>query len=159
MRLKFKKIKMTKDGKVQAEYEIKNEKGGMDEYSFSCADEPKPSFRKAIDDLREDVLDICELPDEYLDRIRVNGVSFSWGGENETMGAVIIAQMLLEKSNGNLNLNTPHKIAEFYGETGDGRQLLDPDCVGRLGKLIDEAADYVKGIRAQGSLFNTKITG
>ena len=155
--MRFKKIKLTKEGKVQAEYEVQNEKGGMDEYSFSCSDEPKPSFIEALKDLNQDVREMCELPPDYLRRIHVSGVSFSFGGENETMGAVIIAQMLLEKSNVSLNLNTPHKITEYYGETGDPQQLLDPKCTCRLENLIEEAEDYVKGIRAQANLFDQKI--
>jgi hypothetical protein len=155
--MRFKKIKMTKEGKIQMEYEIKNQKGGMDEFSFSCAEEPKSSFVVALSDLRQDVLGMCELPDDYLDRIRVSGISFSYGGENETMGAVIIASMILHQSNTSLNLNTPHKIEEFYGETGDKLQLLNEPCVGRIKTLIFEAGDYVKGIRAQRNLFNQKI--
>jgi hypothetical protein len=155
--MRFKKIKLTKEGKVQAEYEINNEKGTTDEYSFSCTDEPKPSFRQAMADLAQDVVEICELSDDDLNRIGVSGVSLSWGGENETMGAVIIAYMMLTKSSGNLNLNTPHKIADYYGETGDRQQLLNPKCVERIETLIAEAEDYVKGIRAQANLFNQKI--
>jgi hypothetical protein len=104
MKLKFKKIKLTREGKVQIEYEERNAKGTMDEYSFSCSDEPKASFREAMNDLAQDVIEICELSEDYLNRIRISGISLSWGGENETMGAVIIASMMLEKSNGNLNL-------------------------------------------------------
>jgi len=155
--LRFKKIKATKEGKIQMEYEVKSEKGGWDEFSFSCAEEPKPSFTAALADLARDALEMCELPDAYLDRLRVSGVSLSYGGENETMGAVIIASMLLHRSNTNLNLNTPHKTETFYGETGDENQLLSETCVNRLNRLIDEAEDYVKGIRAQGNLFNQKI--
>jgi len=73
------------------------------------------------------------------------------------VGAVIIASMLLFRSNTSLNLNTPHKTEDFYGETGDEKQLLNPTCVSRLNRLIDEAEDYVKGIRAQGDLFNQKM--
>ena len=155
--MRIKKIKMTREGKIQMEYEVKNPKGGSDEFSFSCADEPKPSFIVALNDLKPDVLEMCELPDDYLDRIRVSGVSFSYGGENETMGAVIIASMVLYKSNVALNLNTPHKTEDFYGETGDEKQLLNPKCVSRLNRLVEEAEDYVKGIRAQGNLFNQNI--
>ena len=155
--LRFKKIKMTKEGKIQMEYEVKNQKGGADEFSFSCIEESKSSFIEALHDLNQDVLEMCELPNDYLGRLQVSGVSFSYGGENETMGAVIIASMILQKSNTNLNLNTPHKTEDFYGETGDERQLLNPTCVSRLNRLVEEAKDYVKGIRAQGNLFNQKI--
>lgn len=139
------------------EYEVKNQKGGSDEFSFSCLDEPKPDFVKALRDLDQDVLEMCELPEDYLGRIQTSGVSFSYGGENETMGAVIIASMILHKSNTGLNLNTPHKTKDFYGETGDEKQLLNPTCVSRLNHLMEEAEDYVKGIRAQGDLFNQNI--
>jgi hypothetical protein len=155
--MRFKKIKRTKEGKVQMEYEERNQKGGWDEFSFSCSDEPKPEFILALNALDEDVLSMCELPPEYLGRLRVSGVSFSFGGEKETMGAVLIAQMILNKSNTNLNLNTPHKTEEFYGETGDENQLLSPECVSRINRLLEQAEDYVKGIRAQGNLFNQKI--
>lgn len=155
--MRFNKIKMTKEGKIQMEYEVKNSKGGMDEFSFSCSDEPKPSFTIAMNELAQDALSMCELPDDYLCRIRISGVSLSYGGENETMGVVIIAQMILHKSNVALNLNTPHKIEEFYGETGDESQLLSEPCVGRIKTLIDEAGDYVKGIRAQQNLFDQKM--
>jgi hypothetical protein len=155
--MRFNKIKMTKEGKIQMEYEVPNSKGGKDEFSFSCSDEPKPSFIKALGDLAQDALSMCELPDDYLNRIRISGVSLSYGGENETMGCVIIAQMILHKSNVVLNLNTPHKIEEFYGETGDESQLLSEPCTGRIKTLITEAGDYVKGIRAQQNLFNQKM--
>ena len=139
------------------EYEVKNSKGGSDEFSFSCADEPKVSFIKALGELDQDVLEMCELPADYLTRIRVTGISLSYGGENETMGAVIIASMILHKSNVALNLNTPHKIEEFYGETGDEMQLLSEKCAGRIRSLINEAEDYVNGIRAQAKLFDMKM--
>ena len=155
--MRFNKIKMTKEGKIQMEYEVENSKGGRDQFSFSCSDEPKPSFIKALNDLAQDALSMCELPNDYLSRIRISGVSLSYGGENETMGAVIIAQMILHKSNVALNLNTPHKIEEFYGETGGESQLLSEACVGRIHALIDEAEDYVKGIRAQANLFDQKM--
>jgi len=155
--MRFNKIKMTKEGKIQMEYEVENSKGGRDEFSFSCSEEPKPAFALALNDLAQDILSMCELPADYLQRIRVSGISLSYGGENETMGAILIGQMILHKSNIALNLNTPHKIEEFYGETGDESQLLDPNCVARIEVLISEAEDYVKGIRAQANLFEVKL--
>ena len=154
--MRFQKIKQTKEGKIHVEYEVENSKGGMDEFSMTCSDEPKPEFTVALKDLAQDVLDMCELPDVYLPRVIVTGVSFSYGGEAEVMGATLIAQMKLHKSNVNLNLITPHKIEEFYSEQGDPAQLLGEECVERLKELIDQAGDYVKGVRAQGNLFGQK---
>lgn len=151
--MRFQKIKVTKEGKIHIEYEIENSKDGMDEFSMTCSDEPKPEFTSALKDLAQDVLDMCELPEEYITRVIVTGVSFSYGGETEVMGATLIAQMKLHKSNVNLNLITPHKIEEFYSDQGDPAQLLGEECVGRIKELIDQAGDYVRGIRAQGQLF------
>lgn len=155
--MRFKKIKLTKEGKTQIEYEVRSQKGDWDEFSLSCSDEPKPEFRNALIDLGHDVVEMCELPDNYLGRIVVRGVSFSYGGEEEVMGAVIIAQMSLRKSNIPLNLNTPHKASAPYSESGDDSQLLTDKCIERLEVLTEEAVDYVKGIRAQGNLFTEKV--
>lgn len=144
---------MTKDDKIHLEYEVYNAKKGYDEYSLSCADEPRPEFKKALIDLGQDVISMCELPADYLGRIVVRGVSFSYGGEEEVMGAVIVAQMSLRKSSAPLNLNTPHKPSAPYSESADDSQLLDSRCVERLEDLMDEAEQYVNGVRAQGSLF------
>lgn len=69
------------------------------------------------------------------------------------MGATIVSQMELDNSNSNLNINTPHKISEFYGENGDPKQLLPDDCIEDLNELIEEVQLYIKGERAQVSLF------
>lgn len=155
--MRFQKIKQTKEGKIHVEYEVENQNGGKDEVSFTCSDEPKPEFRAALQNLAQDIIEMCELPDEYITRVVITGVSFSYGGDAETMGATLIAQMHLKKSNVRLNLNSPHKIEEFYSETGgDEAQLLGEECVSRLKELIDQAGDYVRGVRAQGNLFGQK---
>ena len=102
---------------------------------------------------------MCEQPESYLDRIKVRGVSFSYGGDMEVMGATISAGMTLLESNCPLNLNTPHKASESYNEgPADEKQLLSGDCFDRLRTLHTLAERYVRGNRAQGSLFDdTKI--
>lgn len=153
--MRFLKIKFSK-GKVRLEYEVKSKKGDMDEFYIACSDEPRPEFKDALAALKTDVLNMCELPEDYLTRISVNGVSFSYGGDAEVMGATISASMSLRKSNVPLNLNTPHKPSEPYAESGDGADLLDDECVERLERLIEEAEEYVGGRRAQGELFDAK---
>lgn len=151
--MRFQKVKYNK-GKVTIEYEIRNKvKKDWDQFSLACSDDPKPEFRIALQALSYDVIEMCELPEEYEKRILVTGVSFSYGGEAEIMGATIISQMALRKSNVNLNLNSPHKPSEPYSEDGDRAQCLSEDCVQRLEELMAEATDYVNGIRAQGELF------
>lgn len=150
--MRFIKIKYAKF-KVTLEYEKENKKGDWDQYSMSCSDEPKPEFKAALIALDRDVLEMCELPETYLTRIAVTGVSLSYGGEKEVMGATVTAQMHLNKSNVALNLNTPYKVKAFYADDGDPKQLLQDGCVGRLDDLTREAEAYVNGDRAQGELF------
>lgn len=150
--MRFIKIEYAKF-KVTLEWEVKNKKGDWDQYTMTCSDEPLPAFKEALADLNQDLLEMCELPDNYLTRIVVTGVSFSYGGEKEVMGATVTGQVHLNKSNVALNLNTPHKIEEFYADDGDPKQLLTEDCVERLKELTTQAEAYIDGERAQGELF------
>lgn len=152
--MRIKKVKITKDNKINIVYE-KSVNSGWDEYSFTCSDEPRPELYEALKALAPHVIEMCELPESYLPRIDVRGVSFSYGGQNEVMGATIIAQMALDNSHVALNLNTPHKASEPYNPEGpaDEMQLLSNECVEALGELCDEVERYIKGDRAQQSLF------
>ncbi len=149
--IRIKKVKITKHNRINIQYEKQNKNTETwDEYSLTCSDEPRPEFRLALARLATHVVEMCELPYEYKSRIIVNGVTFSYGGESETMGATIISQMELENSNTNLNLNTPHKGSEFYG---DPKQLLTDECIDDLEELIKEVELYIEGERAQMNLF------
>jgi hypothetical protein len=157
--MQIKKVKVTKEGKISMEY-TQGAKGLQDEYTFTCSQKARPEFYQAFSDLRTDVIEICELDADaaggsteyYLSRITVKGVSFSYGGEDETMGAVLIAELRLDNSNP-LNLITPHKPSDLYGETGDPKMCLSADCIEHLEKLTKEAELYIKGDRAQASMF------
>lgn len=152
--MRIKKAKVTKENKVLLVYEQRSKTGGWDEYSLTCSEEAKPSFYRAMDDLKVDVIEMCELPESYLERIKVRGVSFSYGGECDVMGATISAAMELKDSYPNLNINTPHKASQMYSEAPpDEMQLLSSDCIGRLDDLKTECQAYIKGERAQTKLF------
>jgi hypothetical protein len=152
--IRIKKIKITSDHKISASYEKQVKNGTWDEYSFTCSDQARPEFYEAMGKLAPHVIEMCELPSDYLERIEVRSVSVSYGGENEVMGATITSQMQLEKSNCNLNLNTPYKASESYSDApADEKQLLSEDCVNDLYKLYEECELYINGDRAQGSLF------
>jgi hypothetical protein len=154
--MRIKKVKITPEKKILMVYEKSSRNNSWDEYSFTCSDEARPEFYKAIKKLATHVIEMCELPDNYLSKITVRGVTFSYGGEDEVMGATISAAMELEKSYPNLNINTPHKASEMYNPKSepDEKQLLSDDCVRDLNALQDECESYIKGERAQGSMFN-----
>ena len=151
--MRFKKVKVTSDEKISVQYEVKRDTL-FDEFSFTTSDKALPTFHEALQALKEDVREMCELPAEYQERVFVKGVSFSYGGDNEVMGATIIAQLHLKESNVPLNLCTPHKTSGPYSDGGvDPKTLLSKDCVKRLYNLTSEAEGFVIGIRAQGNLF------
>lgn len=151
--MRIRKVKITKYNQIHMVYDAGP--GNGDEYQFTCRDKARPEFYSALEAMAEHVIDMCELPDNYLDKITVRGVSYSWGGENETMGATITAAMELEKSYQALNLVTPHKASAMYNpETPDDeKQLLTGDCIDALEHLMAECLLYIEGERAQGSLF------
>lgn len=155
--MRFKKIKVTTNGKLNFIYEINNNES-WDEISYTSSTKAQDSFHTALQALANDVIDMCELPDEYREKIQVSGVSFSYGGEKEIMGATIIASMFLQRSNVNLNLNTPHKIREPYsGDVGGrderGKQLLSTECVYHLDALITEAKEFIRTVKKKLPLF------
>lgn len=153
--LKIKKDKKT--DKVTLEYQKKKADDSVDEFAFSSFDKPLPEFDTALLALRKYVLEICEYPvnDDFLTRVTVTGVSFSYGGNEGVMGATLIAQLALKECNAPLNLNTPHLAEDFYNENGGSEKQLMPDNMAAdLYKLINEAERYLYGERAQGELFN-----
>lgn len=153
--IRFKKIKITSDDKINLEYENLNKQGNWDEHTMKSAAEPLPSFHHALDNLIPHVVDICELPkgDNLSHSYTVKGVSLSYGGENEVMGATITATRSLAFANSPLVLNTPHKAEDVYSPGGGEDMLLTDECVADLYKLIDEAEKYLSGKRAQADLF------
>lgn len=153
--LRFKKIKKTSDDKIHIEYEKKNQTGKWDEHSMKSNQEPLPAFLHALDNLVPHVEEMCELPDKdhQIHPYTVRGVSFSYGGDNDTMGATITATRSLKNSNSPLVLNSPHKIEEAYADGADETQVMTRDCYNDLMILCDEAEKYLNGKRAQMDMF------
>ncbi|MBI3582400.1 MAG: hypothetical protein HY096_00435 [Nitrospinae bacterium] len=150
--MRIKKIKLL-DEKVKIDYEVLEGDKIKEEYSLTSIDKPLPSFSAALQGLAMSVVDICELNKQDINYIIVTGVSFSHSGEKQVMGAVISAQKKLKKTDALLNLNTPHKIEDFYGETGSKQQLLDDDTIKKIYDVIEEAEKYIAGERQQKDLF------
>ena len=156
--IRFKKIKITSDDKIHLEYEKMNENGDWDTHTMTSSQLARPEFYHALDNLIPRVVDICELPDEdHLQHAyTMKGVSFSYGGDEDVMGATITATRSLDESNAPLVLNTPHKPSESYSGGDDELNLLPYDCVKDLRLLCDCAEDYLAGKRAQASLFDSE---
>lgn len=155
MSIRFTKIKHRVCKKVFLEYQQRTKDGTWDDYSMSCSDKPTPAFIDALKALIEHAVEACELPVEDSDNHKweITGVSFSYSGENDTMGVTISALRELFNSNSPLVLNTPHKIVEPYSLGADDTQVMTDDCRDAVELLIAEAEAYLSGDRAQTELF------
>ena len=132
--------------------------GFVNEYTAKCTEEPAPNFLEALKDLRQFVSEMCELPEDYIDRITVKSVSLNYGGEADTMGATISASMELYNSNAPLNINTPNKPEMPYNpdQEWDEKICLTEECVFAIRKLVLVAEEYLSGVRQQTSLFEAE---
>lgn len=147
---RIKKIKITPETKIFIHYQ-KEAENGWDDYTMTSSEPARDGFYDTLNELRQSVIEMCELPEDDLNKIQVRGVSFSHA--HDIMGATITAQKVLLKSNVPLNINTPHKITEFYSGAGDEKQLLSDLTIDILNSLQNEAEEYIKGNRAQMGLF------
>jgi hypothetical protein len=137
--------------KVRIEYEKQRPDGQYDEFTLSSLDGPAQPFVDALNALAMDVVGICELHADSLDRLTVRGVSFTY--TNDIMGACITALKKLETSNAPLVLNTPHLPSEAYGDGDVTSPVLEPSTVSRLVEVAEAALRFIDGERAQGNLF------
>jgi hypothetical protein len=136
--------------KIHIEWQVETALGEVDDYSMTCSDKARPEFYQALNDLAPHVVQICELPKEYASGLSVIGVRLTW--TNDIMGAVISAKKALMDCSSPLFLNTPHMPEKPYGESAGG-SLLPEKTVEALDEVVEEAERYLKGERAQMSLF------
>lgn len=150
-KVKFRKIKLEKDGKVKLEFfEEKQNGGDPDEHTFVSSDRPNPSFPNSMLRLRKAVCEICELPttDDFIRSIEVRGLSISHS-ERDGMGITITALRNLEHSDCPLVLNTPHKT-----EDGENPKRIMPSwAFNECMVVMEEAQAYLEGDREQIDLF------
>ena len=139
--------------KVTIEYE--KEKGKDTEQADTLllvsADQPIESFKKALQALSSDVVNICEFQGGDVD---VRGCSFSWTKDN--MGVVITALKPVQVTNAPLVVNTPHMTEKSTSANdADSGGTMPRGMVKKLKTVLMEAERYVSGTRApqkQGTL-------
>lgn len=152
----IKKIKFDrKTNKTEIEY-FTGKGLKTDEFSVRLSDEPRPEFKVAMAEMGKHWLDVLELSDLSITP-NISSVSFSWGEGTDghpVMGVTMYGQVNLKKATGVWGCNTPHRISEFYAESGDEGQLMSDELRTACLALISEAEAYIDGQRAQQSLFS-----
>jgi hypothetical protein len=146
-----------KEGVLHIEYALPNQvetgddEDKWDEYSctFKKAN-PKPELPACLVRLRRSALELCEIGHFQDHQVTVTGVSFSYGGEKEVMGAVITFQVAIASANSPLCLNTPHKPSDSYNDDDPlPSQTLAYECIRILDELIVQARAFMMGERGQ----------
>ena len=121
-------------------------------HELQCADVPRPSFDEALQALREGVLVICELDDDYGETMRIQSVSLTTNAKSGGRGAVVTARKGLPIANSPLMLHTPHLLAESPseddGKTGEQPCVMPKGMWSRIEALEAEAWAYLDGKRA-----------
>ncbi|HEY9610485.1 hypothetical protein [Allocoleopsis sp.] len=135
------KIKVTKNG-VSIIYDDPAFSGEPDGVAREGKGEARPSFYKAMNALRDNVINICLLDPNGWDAAEITGVTLKH--LDGDIGVVITAQNKNEELASPININTPYLIA-------------DQELKAKLERVQAEARDYLNGKRAQVSLFDEDV--
>jgi hypothetical protein len=156
--MRIKKFKITSEKKYEVHYQKKSTKG-WDDHIMISAEEPSPELLQSLDDLPPHLACICELPtgDWQVNPYTIKGLSFSYGGENETLGVTVTFTRTLRYKNSPLNLNAPHMIEESYSESGDDKHVMNTELLNTIYAIMSHVQEYLDGKRAQLSLFVEKV--
>lgn len=148
------KVKVNADADhVEVEY-TKDRSGVTEAYTLVVTGEkaaPAPTLLDALRDLIDIGLDILKLPPEYRAGIRVSGASFT-DNDKQGFGGTFTLVKSLDKVNGPLVLNVPHHSVGSPDDKAPSK-FTDEQATA-MRKLQIEAGKYLRGHRAQESLFN-----
>lgn len=134
---------------------VQGEDVGMEECSLKCKERPSSAFLYTLRALDQYVAKVCELPNEYSERIVPCGVGINYSKGWDKPIVTVTAQMKLLASNVPLTINTPNKVAappESQAGTVD-KVCMQEEYIDTLYVLLEEAEKYLDGERAQGNLY------
>ena len=121
-----------------------------EERSLKSSDNPLPAFTKALDALAPLVCEIVGLPPTYTQGLTVTGLSAVTAGGNEHV--LLTAKKELHDNNRPFNIVTPLRLTDVPEEEGSYSPPLSDAQLALVADVIDEAAAYIKGDRAQGQI-------
>lgn len=131
-------------------------KGGrVESYTLDSSEKPRPELYDAMKNLASHVASLLEIETLNLDhRIKPTLVKYAYDN-NGMMSAVIESNFSIPLAGAHVVIRTPSKQEPFDPEKNtDEKKYLFPNTVDALRKVQDEAELYIKGERAQGSLFD-----
>lgn len=120
-----------------------------EERVLRAPENPMPAFHGAFDALSALVCEICHLPSSYASGLIVTELKLTDKG-NELVS--FRAAKTLDDSSDTFRFATPNRLTDQPKEEGTYSPPLSESQVSLIRELIDEAAAYVKGERAQGQI-------
>lgn len=149
------KIKMN-DDTVLIEYKKKSnsENGGYNKFTIESKEQASPEFKLNLQELSIFVPMMYDLPTEYAEDMKVLGVTFSYRGDDEVMGATVSAKRPVSTSNSPAIFHTPMTFSSSGSDMPlPDSKFLPEAMVEILEKLQDNAKDFINGERAQTNMF------
>lgn len=150
------KIKVTRSG-VHIEYE-----NNGDTYKYDSSDCPLKSFYDSLEAIQPIVLNTLGLPKSYAGKkptagdkepglpLTVSGITLTTKGESRLV--TIQAKKIVSSSPSPFNISTPLRYLDAPTEEGSCSEPLSTKEASLIEDLIQEAKNYIKGERAQGTL-------
>nr|DAI30286.1 MAG TPA: hypothetical protein [Caudoviricetes sp.] len=119
------------------------------------AEKPRSELYDAMKNLASHVASLLEIENLNLNhRIKPTLVKYAYDN-NGMMSAVIESNFSIPIAGAHVVIRTPSKQEPFDPEKNmDEKKYLFPNTVDALRKVQDEVELYIKGERAQGSLFD-----
>lgn len=144
--------KVSYDGsRVLVRYEREQEDLENDAVTVESTDAPTPAFKKAMQAL---VVDVVEVLEENMstqgDKFTIRGVNFTWKKGN--MGAMITALKESSRRKSPMVINTPIAFISPFADGEGMEHCLGDETVVRLQAVLKNAWKYVDGVR-EGLLF------
>lgn len=148
----YTKIKHNKGTTTLTRVEDRSQQESI-EQTLTSHDDPRPEFVTALQALTAWVVDVCDLPADYAEDMRITGVSLSPG---EYGGCVVTALKSVSGANAPVVINTPHVPETPTSENGPS---LPAAVCEMLASLEGEADKFWRGERAQAELFDAPAGG
>lgn len=137
--MRISQIKLLQDGAHVESVETKE--GGTIATKHHNTGAPAPSFRNAVDALKDNVQELMELPPKWMETVEVKGISI---GYDDDAKEVTISFTKRFKCGRTMGYSTK-RIRERADHTQTGSSFMDEELRAKIDSLIAEAESYVGG--------------
>lgn len=149
--MRINKVKVNGEGEIVIDWQDNETDvdGRFPSYTVKNPVKAKASFYTAIKNCREIVLEVCEFSKPELESIEVKGITVKY--KNDNVMAMVTAMKHLNKTATPYLINTPIKY--LHGDVDDAVKMSQ-NGVQLIEKVIKRATEYLKGIKAQITIFD-----